>query len=688
MRVVSRSVLKSSVRLLSVAAVAACLLPPRAAEAQTIELPGLNVQGTSIQARPVQAPPAPAAEATAPGQSPDQAPASDDTVNGTPYDQVGSAVSVVTRQDLDRQQIRTAVDALRSLPGVSVSQQGTPGNVTVVRIRGAESRHTLVLIDGVEVNSGTDGFFDFSNLNADDIDRIEVLRGPQSGLYGSGAIGGVVSITTRQARGPLTLTMRQEVGTQRSSGTTVQVSGGSEQAWGTVVVNGRRTDGFNIATSGDEKDGTSLRSFAFRGGVKLMPNLAVEATVREQKTHDDYDDLNGVYKGYLFVPSDAPFYGDARLRVGSLQATWETFDKRWVHKFSLSGAETLRNDVSFGSSETESRNSKYGYTSTIRLDGPPGSPIRHFITGMVEQRNETFQQPAFSAQRYERDRTSAVGEVRGEYFKSLFLTGTVRHDENSTTQDFTTWHTSASLKVPSTVFRLHASAGSGVKYPSFGDLYGFYIGFVPNPNLKPEESVGWDAGIETTLLNGRATVDITYFSTNLKREIAFDNTGGVYTLFNRPGDSTHKGLEVASRFAVGGGLSLGAAYTYLDAREDTGLQEVRRPPHSARFDANYAFQGGRGNINVAAIYNGSMRDLALDAGFNTVRVLLDDYWLVNLAASYKVAPGVELFARVQNALDDKYQEVFAYNATPGTSVFGGIKLTLGGPEGVGGSFVK
>ncbi len=247
------------------------LLPPTASLAQ-IQLPGIYVQSPTISVQPVR-PPVDAAPATAEQAQTEFV----DSAAGIPLDRVGSAVSVVTAKDLERQQVRSAHEALRSLPGVSVSQSGGPGNLTSVRIRGAESRHTLVVIDGVEVNSATDGTFDFSNLSAADIERIEVLRGPQSALYGSGAVGGVVSITTKSGRGPLSLVLTNEVGTQRSTATTARLSGGTDTAWGSLIVHRRDTDGFNISVAGNEADGSTVNSFAFRGGLALSSNFKIEA---------------------------------------------------------------------------------------------------------------------------------------------------------------------------------------------------------------------------------------------------------------------------------------------------------------------------------------------------------------------------------------------------------------------------
>jgi vitamin B12 transporter len=656
------------------------LLPSTGSAQQPTALPGVYVESATIAARPVQ-PPAPAADQPAKGQQVDLA----DTPAGMPLDKVGSSVTVVTGQDLQRQQIESAQDALRGLPGVTVSQQGTPGNLAVVRIRGAESRHTLVVIDGVEVNSGTDGIFDFSNLSAAEIERIEVLRGPQSGLYGNSAIGGVINITTKSGQGPLTLKLQTEAGTQGTSSVTAQLSGGNKLAWGSLVVHGFNTSGFNVSSRGDEDDATRIQSFAARGGFALSENFKIEATAREHTTRAGYDEgFAQLYKGF-FAPADAPFVGTALLRVGSVQATLDTLDKMWTHAFYVHGAETSREDVTTNVLNTTSTNYKLGYKSTLQIDGA-GLPFRHFVTGMVERRFETFEQPTFSKTEFARERNTVAGEIRGEYFKSLFLAATVRHDQNDTTEDFTTWHASASYLVPGNVFRVHSSIGTGVKYPSFGDQFGFFFGFVANPNLRPEESKGYDFGIETKLFGGRAVVDVTYFHADLINEIAISCPLFICTTFNRAGLSTRDGIEIAARFAVTPAITLGGAYTYLDAREDTGLEEVRRPPHSGRIDFNYAFMQGRGNFNVAAIYNGAMKDLVTDAGFVDQRTTLDPYWLIRAAASYKLQPGVEVYGRVENVLDQHYQEVFGYNATPGMAAFAGVRLTFGGPDGVNGTW--
>lgn len=657
----------------------------RVAAQDATVLPPLTVEAPTIRVRPA-GPASGNADATTVAQgvtSAGEPEGADDgsgiSAGGIPAGQSGSAVSVLTAKDIEQRQIRTAADALEGMAGVTVTQSGTSGSQTAVRIRGAESKHTLVLVDGVEVNSPLDGAFDFSNVDASSIERIEVLRGPQSGLYGSGAIGGVILITTKSGRGPLALKLTSEIGSSRTAEGTAEVSGGTDRAWGALVVHGFRTDGFNIATNGSEKDGTNIQSFAARGGFSPSDVLKVEGSWLQHRTKADYDN------GDFSVPQDATgYFSDALTRVGGVQATLDTFGHTWLHNVYVRGTSTERQDFTPQSFATYEQSLGtefvYGYKSTLSIGGA-ASPVRHFLTGMVEQRRETFQEPTEKPDTYSRDRTSFVSELRGEYFKQLFLTGSVRRDVNSDTQDFTTWHTDASWLVTGTPLRVHASTGTGVKYPSFIDLYGIFAGFpfVPNPALKPETSFGWDAGTEVTFWQKKAAVDVTYFDNTARDKIALS---GVQTV-NLAGDSTRHGVELTGRVNLTPQLRLSAAYTRLIAQTPDGLQEVRRSPNSGSLGINYAFDQQRGNVHAEVVYTGSQRDTAFDPSFNPFLTTLDSYWLVNLAASYKVQQGMEVFGRINNLLDERYQNVYGYNASGGATVFAGIKLTFGGEDGIG-----
>lgn len=642
----------------------------------------------------------PAVEASANGAGGD--------VTGVRADTVGTALTVVTADEIRAQQSRTAVDALRSLPGVSISQQGGPGTLAVARIRGAESNHTLVVIDGVEVNSGIDGFYDFSNLATDDIERIEVLRGPHSGIYGSGALGGVINIVTKSGKGPLRVGIEGESGSFDTKGGRVSVSGGTDTAWGAFMVSSRTTDGIDISPVGHERDGSKLTTVSLKAGVRPFENLTIHGAFRTSRLDSEYDNYDSLYDenflprlGFL-TAVDADFYSRNEQWSGRLAADLSLFGDAWTQQVYVSRANRDLSDHSLDFNTFQIVDSKlrddattYGYKSTVRIGPKEGGPVRHFVTGLVEHRTETFDQPTSNNFHAERERTSFVGEVRGEYFSLLNLGATLRRDDNDIFDDSTDWRVDGSLKLPATPFRLHASYGTGTKLPSFAELYGKFSRYVANPDLKPERSKGWDAGIETTFLGGRGSLDVTYFKADLTDEITEDfSLFPVIRPINLDGASQRQGIEVAGRLAVVDGITVGAAYTWLDATDDKGKPELRRPEHQGRFDVDWRFAEGRARLNLAAIYNGRTPDFATSVvGYDTFggftfgvyssgTIDLDSYWLLRLAGSYEIAPGLEVFGRVENLLDANYQEVFGYE-TAGLAAYAGLRLSLEAPGGVG-----
>lgn len=591
----------------------------------------------------------------------------------------GTAVSVVTRRELENQQVRHVSDALRSLPGVSVSRTGAFGALTQVRIRGAEGNHTLVLIDGIEANQSGDGEFDLSNLDADDIERIEVLRGPQSSLYGSGAIGGVINILTRDGKGPLRIVARGEAGSFNTKDGYLSLSGGNDDFHAIASLHLRDSGGFNISATGDEDEGNELAAFSFRGGVKVFENFKIEGTLRHVSKDGERDDENTLVGPGVPAPQfDTGSHFSSDIWLYGLEGKLALADGKWQHSWRVDRNETRNFDLLanplFGGEfpeEYEAVRDRYRYTTTYELSSGVNPSIRHFLTGLAQRELESF--TAFTDDGIERDRerTSFAGELRGEYWKALFLNASVRRDLSDEFGDFTTWRVAGAYAFSSVPLRLHASSGTGLKFPSLFEQFGRVPSFfVANPNLIPEESFGWDAGVELTLLNGNAVVDVTYFDSEVDNKIT-----GLFAPVNLAGASTRRGIEVSGRVRVIEGLTLGLSYTHLTAEEFGGVEEIRRPRHAARVDVNYAFDDGRGNLTLSGRYNGDMQDEAIDGFFSPVRVTLDDYFTVNAAASYKVSDNVELFGRVENVFNEEYREVFGFEAAP-VAAFAGVKVRL------------
>ena len=256
---------------------------------QPTALPAITVQGATLEAPPPRAPAPAPAQAAPQAQEPVQWPAGD-AVAGEPAYTIGNAVSVVTGDELRAQQVRTAVEALRSLPGVSVSRSGGIGNLTQVRIRGAEGNHTLVLIDGIEANNIADGEFDFSNLSAEDIERIEVIRGPMSGLYGSNAVGGVINIITRQGRGP----PGRDGAHPRSAPWAPATCPCARPAAARTPtspspITGATPAGSTSRRSAARATAPASARFTMRGGAKLLPGVTLDFTVRHTEKAADRD---------------------------------------------------------------------------------------------------------------------------------------------------------------------------------------------------------------------------------------------------------------------------------------------------------------------------------------------------------------------------------------------------------------
>jgi vitamin B12 transporter len=678
--------MRSSSVNFSLLGLAALIALPANGAAQTIQLPGISVEGATLEARPIARPaPPPGATDTGP-------PSATGDQSGIPREKIGTAVTVITAEDLRAQQVRYVADALRGLPGVSVNRSAGPGNFTQVRIRGAEANHTLVMIDGIEANATSDGDFDFATLLTDDIERIEVLRGPQSGLYGSKAIGGVINIITKSGKGPLTATVRAEGGAYGTGDFAARVSGGSDRAWFAASVQNRASLYFNNAPIGSEQDPWRNLTLALRGGVMLMPGMVLDFTLRsvERKLQFDLDEVPP--GGTLTRQTDSANVSNLDTFLGGVNLRWDMFGGALSHVLSanrnVTRVESLTSGLFGGFSDNLSEIDRFSYLATYRFATPEFLAAKHAISGQVQKQIERFTPgPAssdpFAPDGIERDRSqlATIGEYRGEFFNRVFFTGSLRHDDNDKVQDFTTWRTAVSIPLPEIAMRPHASIGTGVALPGMFEQFGSILGvFVPNPNLKPEQSRGWDAGVEFTLVKDRAFFDLTYFRTNLTDEIAGFGT----TLINLDGASERRGVELELRTKLVPWLLFGASYTFLNATEPDGSPEIRRPRNAARADLTYLFGNGRGTFNVAAIYNGDMKDRNFGT-FPATVVTLDDYWLLSTALTYKLQPGVELFGRVENLLDSHYEEVSGYN-TPGIAAFAGVKLTFGGPDGL--SWVK
>lgn len=606
-------------------------------------------------------------------------------------EKVGRAHTVLTSKQLEDSQSLYVADALRQVPGLAVSRTGAVGGLTQVRLRGAEGNHVLVLVDGIEVSELSSGEFDFGGLAVADIDRIEVLRGPQSALWGSNALAGVIHIVTKSgSRGGFEYGARSEGGTDGTALVSGYLRGGEDKYDYALSGIFRRSDGFNISDFGSEKDGDYNTTLNFKGSADLAPWLTFDATARYVFRETDTDDQDFAFPATptqgLVIDSDdqstsEEFYTGFGLNL-------DTLDGLLTHVARFEITDVTRKNISDDVRSSASTGTRYhaSYQASANFETPDFLSAVHTLTGAFEFEHENFRalRPVFDPTQLDkrsRNLFGFIGEYRGEFFDSLFLSAAVRHDDNDRFRDATTFSVSGAYIVPEFETRLHGSVGTGVTNPSFFEQFGFIpASFIGNPNLRPERSFAWDIGVEQPLLDGQLVVDVTYFNARLKDEIQTNFVGFATTPVNLNGTSTREGIEVGLTAYPLDDLTVRASYTYTDAEEPSGLQEVRRPHHAAAVNVSYAFADGRGNAFVDAIYNGEMEDLEFINATPQTRVTLDDYTVVNIGGSFRITETTQVYGRVENLFDEVYEEVFGFN-TRGITAFFGVRVDLGGPGG-------
>ncbi len=605
---------------------------------------------------------------------------------GVPADQLGASVTVIDAQALDQRQTRIVSDVLRDVPGVAVSRTGAISGPTQIRVRGSEGNHVLVLIDGIEVADPYLGEYDFGTLIADPAARIEVLRGQQSALYGSDAIGGVIHYITLSGAQAPGFSARAEggsFGTVSAAARAAGVAGGVDYALsGSLYL----TDGTPTARGGTRDVGSQSAGLSAKFDWSPTDAFALTGVLRYSHTDADSNNIDGNPASASFgLPIDSPgvHYRNTAL-YGLISAQLTALDGRWTSSLTGQFADTQREGfvadtvLDYGD---RGRRYKGSLVSSLTL-GDDG--FAHKLTGAIDLERETFRNTtpgtgspfdAFTGER----RTENLGLVaQYELTAGAFAAGaSVRHDDNDRFDDVTTWRVQGSYRLASGT-RLRAAWGTGVKNPGYYELYGYSDGvYIGNPNLRPEKSQGWEAGIEQRFAGDRVTVGATYFDSTLRDEIytSYPAPTFVATPSNRATLSKQHGVELFASARPIPQLRLDAAYTHLKAREN-GVEEVRRPGDIASLNATFFSRDERFSTTLTVRHNGRFTDVAFtDPSYVPVRVSMKPFTLVNLNVQYRVMTNVELFGRVENLFDADYEEVFGF-ATPGIGGFGGVRVTL------------
>ncbi|HOY76248.1 MAG TPA: TonB-dependent receptor [Hyphomonadaceae bacterium] len=630
------------------------------------------------------------------------------TATATEYEKVGSSLTVVTEEQIEDGGYVYVPDVLRQVPGVAVNRSGPAGGLTQVRIRGAEGNHTLVLLDGIDVSSPDQGETDFATLLSGDISRIEILRGPQSGLYGSNALAGVVNLITNRKVNGHYVNLGAEVGSFQ----TLQLTANGGVGNGTDYLSGGfqtlRSDGWDISPNGGamiypfvgvggsagDKEGNQLGTLYVRSGKEISSILRVDGISRFVSKQSDLDGQAYNFPIGGMTYDDASFTDAKQWLVGA-SATLSLLDGAWNTILSgsyvdeerrgggtnfpfVSGppAPTAAAVAILGVSPygTNASRQKFALQSTYEFGGPG---FVSYLSGFVESNEQKASNPYNTAAGEQSRSLLGYGaQYRAEIADQLYLAATIRHDENDNAstgpsspvpfEDADTYSVAASWVIPNVGTRLHASYGTGITNPSFFEQFGSGASYAGNPDLKPEKGVGWDAGVEQTFLDGRVVLDATYFKATLEDEISyFYNTALLKNSYrNSTAESDRKGFEVTGRIYPTNDIDIIASYTKLDATEPAGI-EVRRPKNQGAVDANWRI--GDLQLNLGVTYNGKQ----IDTDYGTfLRTQQDAYTLIRFGASYQVNDNLEIYSRIENATDEKYEEVIGYLGQPQGLFFG------------------
>ncbi|MDH3265689.1 MAG: TonB-dependent receptor [Gammaproteobacteria bacterium] len=591
--------------------------------------------------------------------------------------QTGSAITVITRDEIELRQARHVADLLRAVPGFSLSHTGVVGSQTQLRVRGAEANHVLVMIDGVRANDPATGDeFRWEYLATGDIERIEIVRGPQSSLWGSDAVAAVVHIITRKTSVAPGLDGYFENGSNRTS------NAGISGAFGTAKwsVNGGverlSTDGGNIARTGSENDDSDLTTATLAARFDASERLSFDVGLRAVDAYSQFDPVDYETTG---LPVDGDVATDSNNFFAHAGASFHTADDRSSQHFNVRLFDSNNRNLVDGAedSSTASVRLSFVYQADIKFD-------KNVLSLGVEHERSQYDQAGEIIlgdpnQTQEMDVSSFVTEYQGLSHDKLSWIVSARFDSNSEFDDAINGRLSMAYRLtPGTTLR--AGAGTGRKNPTFTERFGYFPAqFVGNENLQPEQSVSYEAGVNHNALDDAMQLQVSFFRQNLRNEIngfVFDPETYLSTAENMHGESKRSGVELAANWTLSEQVALGGHYTYTHSSAD-GLREIRRPRHTGGVSASYRAANERFSAALNADYGGTRSDTFFAPWPALAEtVTLGNYWLVDLSVQYQANAYLAVFAKGSNLLDEDYEQVYGYR-TAGRAGFVGLRMTFG-----------
>jgi vitamin B12 transporter len=598
-------------------------------------------------------------------------------------ERIGQQVTVINAQTLRQRQAVVVSDLLATTPGVSFSRNGGVGGLTSLRIRGAETDQTLVVVDGVKLNdpSTTGGGYNFANALIGDVARIEILRGAQSTLWGSQAIGGVVSIVTVEPSKPLEGHATVEGGSFGTGYARAGVGGTTDRVVWRLAAARYVTDGVSAYAPGAEKDGYRNTGASGRVRVNLTGDVSVDLRGVYSKGRNEFDG----FPPPTFSFGDTREHGTAEELVGYGGLNFALFD----------GA--LQNRVAYGYTRTDRDNFNPNQAVTTKTFDARGENRRWEDQGawaITEVWNATFgaesehsKMRTASPSAFAPNPTpgggktgidSVYAQLQGEVVPGLTLTGGVRRDSHDTFGDHTLGQAAVAWALNDGNTILRASWGQGFKAPSLYNLYSEY----GNLALAPEKADAWDAGIEQRFVDGKVRLSAVWFQRDTTNQIDFVScsataaglcvVNGVrrFGYYDNVAQAKAHGVELAASGKFGD-LDLSANYTWTDTENDSpgnvnrGKRLARRPQYQANLSADYVWPVGL-STGAQVRYVGDSYDTAANA------YVLQSYTLVDLRAAYPVNETFEVYGRIENLFDDDYETTRNYGVL-GRGAYVGVR---------------
>ena len=557
-----------------------------------------------------------------------------------------NAITVIDSEQIKLRAAQNVSDLLRDVPGLAVSGYGALGSLTSIRARGSESNHLVVLVDGVEVNdpSQTD-MTNWGTLSSTDIDRIEVIRGPQSSLRGGDAVAGVINIITSEADQPLSANIFSEYGSRASSKNGFNVGHKSEKLSVRLGATHLETDGIDIRpTPGGDIDGYRNTGINLKANYKYSDQLKLSLTSRKTTGMNEFD-------GW----PEEQFSDFSRLH-NRFSADYNSADGLWNHVFSLADSD-FENDnfkdensqsVSNGSTSSDKKNYQYiGSRFWQEKDQRLSLSLEHEQENFKQTHIEDYYYAGVEdGKLVERAVDSLALEYRFDPIESLTLAASARHDDNDFFGKSNTQRLEAVFN-QSDNLKLRGAWGTAIKNPTFTELYGIWSGFKNNPNLNPEKSESWEIGLDTLLSDDQIQLSATYFNAQLTDEIGTKKGQPV----NNDGLSNRRGVELSSSYNLSESLLVSGAYTYTDSEDPEGVEEQLRAKHIGSINVAWQVKSDT-KINMNIQHNGSQTDYG--------PVKLDGFTVVNLNADYTASDKMNVYLSLTNLFDEDYEQVYGY----------------------------